>query len=164
MIYIPITENKLIGNSNAEIQTMYILASEFQFDHDIVEELRRHKSPKKGSWEQTKRGRYPTILPLLETLYCDVYSSTTKMEMANIHRFVNLKPHFPLNNLDFHHIVNISGCVCFLFIRLGLNVASTHQNKSYRDSETEKKVETQERKQKVGNDRNRTAKTKNKHN
>ena len=31
----------------------------------------------------------------------------------------------------------------YLFIRLGLKVALTHQHRSYRDSETKEKVETQ---------------------
>ena len=51
-----------------------------------------------------------------------------------------------------------------LFIRLGLNVALIHQNRSYRDSETKEKVEAQKRKQRVGNDRKRTGTTTNKHN
>ena len=49
-------------------------------------------------------------------------------------------------------------------IRLGLNVALIHQNRSYRDSETKENVEAQERKQRGGNDRKRTATTENKHN
>ena len=44
----------------------------------------------------------------------------------------------------------------YLFIRLGLNVALPHQNRSYRDSETKENVETQKRKQIGGNDRKRT--------
>ena len=42
-------------------------------------------------------------------------------------------------------------------IRLGLNVALTHQNMSYRDSETKKNLEAQIRKQKEGKDRKRTS-------
>ena len=34
----------------------------------------------------------------------------------------------------------------YLFIRMGLNVALTHQHRSYRDSETKEKVEAQKRK------------------
>ena len=52
----------------------------------------------------------------------------------------------------------------YYFIRLGLNGALTHQNMSYRDSETKENVESQKRKQRGGNDRKRTATTNNKHN
>ena len=52
----------------------------------------------------------------------------------------------------------------FLLLDLGLNVALTHQNSSYRDSETKENVEAQKRKKRGGNDRKRTAATKNKHN
>ena len=48
-----------------------------------------------------------------------------------------------------------------LFIWLGLNVALTHQKRSYRDRETTEYVEAQKRKQRLGNDRKRTATTKN---
>ena len=51
-----------------------------------------------------------------------------------------------------------------IYIRLGLNVALTHQNGSYRDSETKENVEAQQRKQRGGNDRKRTVTTKYKHN
>ena len=46
---------------------------------------------------------------------------------------------------------------------MGLNVALTYQNRSYRDSETKENVEVQKRKQRGENDRKRTATTKNKH-
>ena len=36
---------------------------------------------------------------------------------------------------------------CTIIIRLGINVALTHQIRSYRDSETKENVETQKRKQ-----------------
>ena len=49
-----------------------------------------------------------------------------------------------------------------LVIRLGLNVALTHQNRSYRDSETKGNVEEQKRKQRGETDRKMTATTKNK--
>ena len=52
----------------------------------------------------------------------------------------------------------------FIIIRLGLNVALTHYNRSYLDSETKENVEAQTRKQTGRNDRKRTATTKNKHN
>ena len=55
----------------------------------------------------------------------------------------------------------------YLFIRLGLNIALTHQNMSYRNSKTKENVEAQKREAesvRVGNDRKRTATTKNKHN
>ena len=39
----------------------------------------------------------------------------------------------------------------FFFIRLGFNVPLTHQNKSYRDSETKENIEAQKRKQRGGN-------------
>ena len=42
--------------------------------------------------------------------------------------------------------------------------ALTHQNRSYRDSETKENVEAQKTKQRGGNDRKRTVTTKNKHN
>ena len=45
-----------------------------------------------------------------------------------------------------------------------LEVALTHQNRSYRDSETRENVEAQKGKQIGGNDRKRTATTNNKHN
>ena len=51
-----------------------------------------------------------------------------------------------------------------IIIRLRLNVALTHNNRSYRDSETKENVEAQKRKQRGGNDRKRTATTKYKHN
>ena len=36
--------------------------------------------------------------------------------------------------------------ICYTFIiKLGLNVALTHQNRSYRDSETKENVEAQKR-------------------
>ena len=54
---------------------------------------------------------------------------------------------------------NVALFICF--IRLGLSVALTHQNRSYPDSETKENVETQKRKQIWGNDRKRTATTKN---
>ena len=50
----------------------------------------------------------------------------------------------------------------YLCITLGHNLALTHQNMSYRDSETMGKVEAQKRKQRGGNERKRTATTKNK--
>ena len=43
------------------------------------------------------------------------------------------------------------------YIRSGLNVALTHHNRSYRDSETKEKVEAQKRKQIGGNNRKRRA-------
>ena len=49
-------------------------------------------------------------------------------------------------------------------IRLGLNVAVTHINRSYCDSETMENVEIQTRTQREENDRERTGTTKNKHN
>ena len=45
---------------------------------------------------------------------------------------------------------------------MGLNAALTHQNRSYRDSETKENVEAQKRKQRAENDRKRTETTKNK--
>ena len=77
---------------------------------------------------------------------------------------------------DHHHLVYKKDLVCscqcscsvkshmFYFIRLGLNVALTYQNRSYRDRETKENVEEQERKKRGGNVRKRTATTKNKHN
>ena len=50
-----------------------------------------------------------------------------------------------------------------IIIKFGLNVALTHQNMSYLDSESKEKVEAQKRKRRWGNDRKRTATTKNKH-
>ena len=50
--------------------------------------------------------------------------------------------------------------VALLFIRFRLNIALTHQNRSYRDSENKEKVEAPKRKQRGGNDRKRTATTK----
>ena len=52
----------------------------------------------------------------------------------------------------------------FIIIIMGLNIALKHQNRSYRGSETKENVEAQKRKQIWGNDRKRTATTKNKHN
>ena len=63
------------------------------------------------------------------------------------------------------HVLKIFNVKYHLFlIWLGLNVTLTHQNRSYRDSETTENVETQKRKQRGGNDTKRTATTKNKHN
>ena len=47
----------------------------------------------------------------------------------------------------------------YIIIRLGFNVALTHQNRSYRDRETKGNVEAQKRKQRGGNYRKRTATT-----
>ena len=47
-----------------------------------------------------------------------------------------------------------------VFIRLRLNVALTHQNRSCRDSESKENIEAQKRKQRGGNDMKRTATTK----
>ena len=44
-----------------------------------------------------------------------------------------------------------------IIIRLGRNVALTHQNRSHRDSETKENVEAQKRKHRGGKDRKRTA-------
>ena len=52
----------------------------------------------------------------------------------------------------------------YIYFKLGLNVALTHQNRSYRDGETKENVEEQKRKQRGGNDRKRKATNKNKHN
>ena len=61
------------------------------------------------------------------------------------------------NGTNQHNCVRFKTFI-FLLIRLGLNVALTHQNMSYRDSETKENVETQKRKQRGGNDRKRTTK------
>ena len=42
-----------------------------------------------------------------------------------------------------------------IIIRLGLNVALIHQNRSYRDSETKENAEEQKRKQRGENNRKR---------
>ena len=49
------------------------------------------------------------------------------------------------------------GNITIIIIRLGPNVPLTHQNRSYRDSETKENVEAQKRKQIGGNVRKRTA-------
>ena len=62
----------------------------------------------------------------------------------------------PVPNGQYSEILKLSKhTVNNLFIWLGFNVALTHQNRSYRDSETKENVEAQKRKQRWGHDRNK---------
>ena len=58
--------------------------------------------------------------------------------------------------------MRICSAIQKIFNRLGLVVTLTHQNRSYRDSETKENVEAQKRKQRGENDRKRTSTTTNK--
>ena len=75
------------------------------------------------------------------------------MELYNFYR-----------NLNFDFSQMLHPWRILFIIRLRLNVAFTHQNRSNRDRETKENAEAQEMKQSGRNDRKRTATTKNKHN
>ena len=74
------------------------------------------------------------------------------MNTASIHAGGEKSPH-AISPSVARHMVLFHTQLKIIIIRLGLNVALTHQNRSHYDSETKENVEAQKMKQRGGNDR-----------